>query len=321
MTTTAEPPSRAELRRRPRWRLSIASLLIATGAVVAAGLLLYPSAAAWFSQYEQSQQIDGYSDQVRDLGAETIEQKLDAAREYNQRLAPAGAEIGAHERLPIASAPDQGDAYASQLRGADGGLMARLRIPDIDVDLPIFHGTSEAVLHAGVGHLEGTALPVGGPSTHSVLTAHRGLASAELFTHLDRVAVGDTFTVEVFGEVLSYRVIETHVVEPDQTQALVPRVGQDLMTLVTCTPLGVNSHRILVTGERIIPTPQADLDAQGERPDIPRFPWWAVIAGGALVLAIGYVWWTGRPVRQAVATPRAETTLDADAARDEPRLM
>ena len=303
--TATELPTRGELRRRARWRFSVVSLLIGVGALVAAGLLLYPSAAAWFSQYEQSQRIDGYADQVEDLGAATIEQKLQDAREYNAGLAQSGAEIGANERLPIADAPDQGEAYASQLRGADGGLMARLRIPAIDLDLPIYHGTSEPVLHAGVGHLEGTALPVGGDTTHSVLTAHRGLASAELFTHLDRVGLDDTFTVEVFGEVLSYRVVETQVVEPEDTQSLLPRVGEDLMTLVTCTPLGVNSHRILVTGERIIPTPQKDIDGAGERPDIPRFPWWAVAAGGALLVVGAYVWWSGRPVRPA--PPRGES--------------
>ncbi len=285
------------------------SLLIGIGALIAVGLLLYPSAAAWFSQYEQSQRIDGYGDQVQDLGAGTIEQKLQDAREYNAGLAQSGAQIGANERLPIADDPDQGDAYASQLRGADGGLMARLRIPVIDLDLPIYHGTSEAVLHAGVGHLEGTALPVGGPSTHSVLTAHRGLASAELFTHLDQVSVDDTFTVEVFGDVLSYRVIETRVVEPEDTRSLFPRVGEDLMTLVTCTPLGVNSHRILVTAERIIPTPQKDLDAAGERPEIPRFAWWAVGAGGAVLIVGLYIWWSGRPVRPVPGPAPVESEI------------
>jgi sortase A len=109
--------------------------------------------------------------------------------------------------------------------------------------------------------------------------------------------VDDSFTIEVFGEVLSYRVIETQVVQPEDTESLVPQQGADLVTLVTCTPLGVNSHRILVTGERIIPTPQDDLDDAGKRPDIPTFPWWAVISGGALLAAVGYVWVSGLPPR------------------------
>lgn len=175
--------------------------------------------------------------------------------------------------------------------------MARIRIPAIDVDLPIFHGTSDSVLEHGVGHLEGTALPVGGPSTHSVLTGHRGLASAELFTNLDRVDIGDTFTIEVFGEVLTYRVRETLVVEPEDTQSLLVQPGEDLLTLVTCTPLGINTHRILVMGERVIPTPQTDLDAAGDSPDIPGFPWWSIAAGGAILVAGSYVWLAGRPTR------------------------
>jgi sortase A len=189
--------------------------------------------------------------------------------------------------------------------------MARIKIPSINVDLPIYHGTGEAVLEHGVGHLEGTALPVGGASTHSVLTGHRGLATAELFTHLDQVKVDDTFTIEVFGEVLSYRVVTTLVVEPSETQSLLPQRDEDLVTLVTCTPLGVNSHRILVTGERIIPTPQADLDAAGESPDIPGFPWWMIVAGAVLATAALYVWLSGRqrprrPVTSAAVDGAAE---------------
>lgn len=261
---------------------------------------MYPTVAAWFAQYVQSQEIDSYSDQVRDLGADNLAAQLEAAREYNAGLLDGGAEIASNERLPIANVPDQSSEYAEQLRSDATGIMARLKIPSIRVDLPVYHGTSEQVLYEGVGHLEGTALPVGGATTHSVLTAHRGLATAELFTNLDRVEVEDTFTIEVFGEVLSYRVIDTQVVEPEDTESLVPVVGEDLVTLVTCTPLGVNSHRILVTGERIIPTPQGDLDGAGERPEIPTFPWWIVILAGSFVLAAVYVWWSGRPRRNSL---------------------
>ncbi|MCM3500786.1 class C sortase [Microbacterium sp. P26] len=278
--------------------MSVVSLLLAVGALAGVALLMYPTVAAWFAQYAQSQIIDGYSDQIRDLGADTLADRLEAARRYNARLVDGGAEIAANERLPLANAPDQTSEYADQLRSDEAGLMARLKIPSIDVDLPVYHGTSEQVLYEGVGHLEGTALPVGGDTTHSVLTAHRGLATAELFTHLDRVANDDTFTIEVFGEVLVYRVVDTRVVEPEDTESLAPVVGRDLVTLVTCTPLGVNSHRILVTGERVIPTPQSELDGAGGHPEIPTFPWWIfVLAGSALVTGL-YVWWAGRPPRR-----------------------
>lgn len=277
----------------------MASLLIALAAVIGAGLLMFPTVVAWFSQYEQSQRIEQMAEDVADLGAETLHQKIAEAREYNAQIIGGGANIAANERLPLAADPDQQGDYDSILRADADGLMGRLRIPAISVDLPVSHGTSDEVLDHGVGHLEGTAVPVGGPSTHSVLTAHRGLATAELFTHLDRVQVDDTFTIEVFGEVLAYRVIDTRVVEPEDTESLLPVDGRDLVTLVTCTPLGVNSHRILVTGERIIPTPQRDLDDAGERPDIPTFPWWIFIAGGVLVVAGTYVWLSGRPPRSA----------------------
>ncbi len=269
-------------------------MIIAVASIVGVGLLLYPSIAAWFTQYEQSARIDGYSDDIRDLGADTLRAELERAREYNAGIT-GGAAVAANERLPLAEPSDDSSGYASVLRADADGLMARLKVPAIALDLPIYHGTDETVLHRGVGHLEGTAVPAGGPSTHSVLTAHRGLATSELFTHLDRVEEGDTFTVEVFGDVLVYRVIDTRVVEPEDTESLLPVQGADLMTLVTCTPLGVNSHRILVTGERVIPTPEEDIADAGKRPDIPTFPWWAVIAAGTLLATGLYVWASGRP--------------------------
>jgi len=276
-------------------------LAIALISLAGASLLLYPAAAAWFSSVEQSREIDSLTQGITDLGAETLRERLAEAREYNQNLSGGGAAVAANERLPLADDPRVEDAgqYRSMLRGDTEGLMARVKIPAINVDLPIYHGTSETVLEHGVGHLEGTALPVGGPSTHSVLTGHRGLATSELFTNLDRVAVGDTFTIEVFGDVLSYRVVETLVVDPEDTESLLIQPGKDLLTLVTCTPLGINSHRILVTGERLAPTPQADLDAAGASPDVPGFPWWMLGAGGAAAAAGGYVWFSGRPPRAA----------------------
>lgn len=268
---------------------------------------MYPSAAAWFSQYAQSQRIVDLDGDVSDLGAATLRERIRQAQDYNTSLTDPGAVLEANERLPLASAPRDDDAYSSLLAADEEGLMARIRIPAIDVDLPIYHGTSEWVLENGVGHLEGTALPVGGESTHSVLTGHRGLATAELFTQLDRVRVGDSFTIEVFGEVLVYQVIETEVVAPEDTQSLNIRAGEDLVTLVTCTPLGINSHRILVTAERVVPTPQGALDDAGTDPEIPYFPWWAVISGGVIVLLVLYVWYSGRPPR-AVRTAPFQTT-------------
>jgi sortase A len=274
-------------------------LLVALAIIAGAALLLYPAAAAWFSSVEQSREIDKLTQGINDLGAETLRERLAEAREYNQAMSGGGAAVAANERLPLAAEPgsESEQQYRSMLRGDSEGLMARIRIPSIKVDLPIYHGTSDAVLERGIGHLEGTALPVGGRSTHSVLTGHRGLASSEIFTNLDKVRAGDTFTIEVFGEILAYRVTETRVVEPEDTESLLVQPGEDLITLVTCTPLGINSHRILVTGERVTPTPQSDIDAAGEAPDVPGFPWWMVTAGGVILGAGTYVWVSGRPPR------------------------
>ena len=275
----------ARRRRRP----SPVVLFVALLALAGVALLQLPAIATWFSQLDSSREIVAMNRATVDNGGAAREQALVEARAYNADLLTGTAVVGAGERVPQAADAGRASSYDDLLRADATGLMARIKIPAIDVDLPVYHGTSDAVLEMGVGHLEGTALPVGGVDTHTVLTGHRGLAKAELFSNLDRVTVGDTFVIEVFGEVLTYRVVETQVVEPDQTQALFPVLGRDLATLVTCTPLGVNSHRILVTGERVTPTPIADLEAAGGDPTVPGFPWWAVWSGAAVLVIGGYV--------------------------------
>jgi len=300
MTSTIERPAAEPTRRqrRPRWRLPRLALTVAVVALIGVLVLLYPSAASWVNQYQQSRQIDAYSADVEVIGPDEREQELVAARDYN-KLLTGGASVTSDERIPL-SEGGLGDesAYPQLLAADDNGLMARIKIPRIALDLPIYHGTSDSVLQRGIGHLEGTALPVGGADTHAVLTGHRGLAASELFTNLDQMRVGDDFTVETFGEVLTYRVVTTQVVEPDETRTLYPRRGEDLVTLVTCTPLGINSHRILVTAERVTPTPPDDIAAAGKSPEVPGFPWWAVGSAGALIAVSGYVWLAGRPRRQ-----------------------
>lgn len=278
---------------RLAWRLPVATFWVAVIALIGVLVIFYPSAAAWFSQYQQSQLLVGIEETVVQAAPGELGEQIVRAREYNAALS-GGALVASGANVPTAvGGTAAGFDYSSMLRATDDGVMGRLRMDAIALDLPIYHGTSDATLEKGVGHLEGTALPIGGASLHSVLTAHRGLPSAELFTRLDEVEVGDRFTIEVFGEVLVYRVIETRVVEPDDTQALEPQYGRDLVTLVTCTPLGINSHRILVTGERVTPTPIEDLAQAGSVPDIPGFPWWAVgLASIVLILGAG-VWRAG----------------------------
>lgn len=295
MTVDIAPATRRARRRRNRWRMPRTALIAALIALLGTGVLLYPSVGAWFMQWEQSQLISDYSTRVRGIPADERGEVIASAERYNAQLTGPVAELGANERIPTSDAADSPAGYLDQLKANAQGLMARIQIPRIDADLPIYHGTSDDTLAVGVGHLEGTALPVGGLGTHSVLTAHRGLATAELFSRLNEVEVGDTFTVAVFGEVLTYRVRETVVVEPEDTQTLNAKHGEDLVTLVTCTPLGINSHRILVTAERIIPTPLSDIAAARTAPVIPHFPWWAVIGGAVLLSLVVYVYLSGRP--------------------------
>lgn len=278
------PPGSARRWRRPSPVVLFVSILALAGVV----LLLLPSIATWYSQREYSAEIQGLN-QAAGSGDEAARLAgLEAARAYNSQLTGA-AVVAAGARIPEAVGSGASSEYERLLAADTTGLMARIKIPKINVDLPIYHGTSDDTLEQGVGHLEGTALPVGGETTHSVLTAHRGLAKAELFDNLDQVRTGDTFTVEVWGEVLTYRVRETRVVKPNETQSLYPVMGEDLVTLVTCTPLGINTHRILVTGERVTPTPIGDLNAAGADPTIPGFPTWALGLGGALLGIGGYV--------------------------------
>ena len=292
-------PADAATEGATRWRLPKGALAIAVLALVGAIFFLYPSTASWLSQYDQSKTVVSLGAASEQVTPAYREEALAAARAYNSELI-SGAFLASNSRKPVAEGGDASadSLYQSLLQGDENGAMGRLRIDQIDVDLPIYHGTDDATLAKGVGHLQGTSLPVGGSSTHSVLTAHRGLAGATLFDHLGELGIGDTFRVEVFGEVLTYRIIETKVVEPENTESLFPRYEKDLVTLVTCTPLGINSHRILVTGERVLPTPLADVQQAGATPGIPGTPWWAAGLLGTVSVLAFYVWSMGRPRRQ-----------------------
>lgn len=282
-------PAAAAQRRR---RGTGTSLVVALMVVLGVSVLLYPSAASWFSLLEQSLRVGDYADLMEDLGPEDRLEELDAAREYNGTLT-GGALIDPYGRTPLSDQRAIVAAYQEQLDLGPAEVMARIRIPSIAVDLPIYHGTDDATLRKGVGHLLGSALPVGGPGTRSILTGHSGLPESVLFTDLEQVEVGELFEVDVYGEVLTYRVRDVQVIDPGDTDLLLPEVGADLVSLVTCTPLGINSHRIIVTGERI-PTPVAE-QAELEMPDIPGDPWWAVGLALGWGVAAGYRSLTAQP--------------------------
>lgn len=281
---------------KARWRPHVLSLLTALLAFVGLVLLTYPTAASWITQYNQSKIVQDYSRAVELSDPKPFEQ-IRRAHEYNAAL-NSGAVLEANTNIPTGAgrSSDESLDYFSLLNATPTGLIGRIRIPSIDLDLPIFHGTSDQVLESGIGHLQGTSLPVGGIDTRTVLTGHRGLANAEMFTNLDKVANGDTFSIEVFDQVIVYRVVDIKIVDPSQTEAIRVEPGRDLATLVTCTPLGINSHRILLTGERILPTPQKEIERVGEKPAVPFFPWWILwFTVGTLLIGV-YVWRSGYPV-------------------------
>lgn len=278
----AEPNKKGKKGWRPG-ALTISITLLALVGMLAG---IYPMAASWVSSYNQSKIINNYESQLGIVNPSVSDQLAEAA-EYNDSLS-SGVLLGKNSTVPVGSGISNNTElnYNRILSSGSEGLIGRIKVPGIDVDLPIYHGTSDAVLNRGAGHLEGSHFPIGGESTRSVITAHRGLANATMFSNLNNVKVGDKFTVEVFGEVLTYQVRETRVIAPEDTETLRVVPGEDLVSLITCTPLGINTHRIVVTGERITPTPIADIEAAGQAPKIPGFPWWIVffVAGSTLIL-------------------------------------
>ena len=211
--------------------------------LIGLSLMLYPSFSDWWNSMHQSRAIATYSEQVAQLDTNRYDKLWEDARAYNQTL------IG-RENMYLLS--DEQQAEYDRLLDVSGmGIMGYIEIPSIQVTLPIYHGTDEAVLQIAVGHLEWTSLPVGGESTHCVLSGHRGLPSARLFTDLDKLTVGDRFLFQVLDEVLTYEVDQILIVEPHETDALQIVPGKDYCTLVTCTPYGINTHRLLVRGHRV----------------------------------------------------------------------
>ena len=205
-------------------------------------LLLYPTVSNFANSLHSTQAIADYTQGLQQLDREQYRALWDSARAYNQMLQTRENE----GVLPKEFEED----YKNQLNVMGSGIMAYIEIPSISVRLPIYHGTDEGVLQVAIGHLEWSSLPVGGENTHCVISGHRGLPSAELLTHIDRMKVGDAFYIHVLDKVLEYRVDDIAVVLPEDTSRLQVSAGKDYLTLVTCTPYGVNSHRLLVRGIR-----------------------------------------------------------------------
>ena len=232
-------------KKNNNWTTVFLVLLLLAGV----SLLLYPSLSDYWNSMHQTRAIASYAETVSQLDTAQYDEMWKAAQDYNRSLA--------QRETAFALTDEQKAAYESLLDVSGLGVMGYIEIPEIDCSLPIYHGTEESVLQIAVGHLEWSSLPVGGEGTHCVLSGHRGLPSAKLFTNLDKLAVGDTFLLRVLDEVLTYEVDQILIVEPEQVDALGIVPGEDYCTLVTCTPYGINTHRLLVRGHRVENTPEA----------------------------------------------------------------
>lgn len=207
-------------------------------------LLLYPTLSNYYNSFHQSKAIVTYEESLVNIDDQEYTEMFASAVEYNEQLAKLS-------ETDFINGEPEDEVYQSLLSVNDDSIMGYIEIESIDVKLAIYHGTSDSVLSIGVGHLEGSSLPIGGESTHTVLTGHRGLTSSKLFTDLDELSEGDIFTLTILGTVLTYQIQEISIVEPYEIADLNIVQGEDLCTLVTCTPYGVNSQRLLITGSRI----------------------------------------------------------------------
>ena len=231
-------------------------LLAAACGVAALGLMLYPLVGELLSEKYHSDIETAYTAAIEDIDNAELTAQREAAEQYNAMLSGATITEGGASTPPL--------PYVEQL--TVGGVMAYVDIPKINVYLPVQHGTDADTLERAVGHVVGTSLPVGGSTTHAVLSAHSGLASSKLFSDIDQLAVGDTFYIHVLGDTLAYKVDSIHTVLPTDTSLLQIEDGKDLVTLVTCTPFGVNTHRLLVRGHRVPYVPEQEVPAAAEKP-------------------------------------------------------
>ena len=211
--------------------------------IIGLSLLLYPTVSDYWNSFTQSRAVANYAEQLKNLDDTRYDQLWSDAQAYNHDLAKMPGGVVLSEEMET--------RYYEQLAVDDSGIMGLVEIPSIGVDLPIYHGTSDAVLQVAIGHLDWTSLPIGGEGTHCVISGHRGLPSAKLFTHLDQLREGDIFRLHVLDQTLTYEIDQILIVDPHEIHPLFIADGEDYCTLVTCTPYGINSHRLLVRGSRI----------------------------------------------------------------------
>ncbi len=259
-------------------RKHLSSIILALIFLVGLSLLLYPTVSDYWNSIHQSRAIAGYEEEVDEMEEAKLEELWQSAEAYNQKLATS--------EQTFSLKGEEMEEYEQLLSVTEKGIMASIEIPKIDCKLPIYHGTEDEVLQVAVGHLPGTSLPVGGESSHCVLTGHRGLPSAQLFSKLDQLEEGDIFILNTLGRTLTYQVDQISIVLPAEIDSLRIVEGKDLVTLVTCTPYGVNTHRLLVRGHRISDTAAGQINVTADAYEIPPIMIAPVFAAILIVLLL-----------------------------------
>lgn len=230
------------MRTKKRKFNMISTIVLVVLFLVGLSVMLYPTISDWWNSRVQSYAIADYDQSVEQMDDSEKEEMLAAAHAYNAALCELNSPFENYDEIP---------GYEELLNISGTGIMGYISIPQINVELPIYHGTSPEVLNIAVGHLQGSSLPVGGSDTHAVISAHRGLPSARLFSDLDQLVEGDTFTITILDEIFTYEVEKILIIEPDEVDKLAIIPGGDYVTLMTCTPYGINSHRLLVRAHRV----------------------------------------------------------------------
>jgi len=265
------------------YKSPITPVILLIAAMIGIGALLYSSAADWFATLGHSAEISTHVRSVDQMPSDERADRMRAAEDYNSDLPEGVLRDPYTAQTHLDNDPDY-RAYLAAL-SSDSGVTGDVNYPRLDIALPIYAGTDDGNLRKGAGHLDGSSLPVGGPSTHAVRTSHSGLLNASLFTDLPKAEIGDTFAVTVLGEARHYEVRAIETVLPERTQSLAISAGQDRVTLITCTPIGVNSHRLLVHAERIDAPIVTDGTASGRADRSAGFPWWALAFTGGTAAA------------------------------------
>ncbi len=258
-------------------RKYISTIILCITFITGLSLLLYPTVSNYWNAQHQTQAVVDYTERIEKMDDSEKLNEIGRAEDYNSMLIDNGRRFSPNK--------EEKENYNSILSVDDNGMMGYITIPELRLKLAIYHGVDESVLQVGIGHIEGSSLPVGGEGTHCVLSGHRGLPSAKLFTDIDKLVIGDVFMLHVYDEMLTYEIDQILIVEPEDYSALAIEEGKDYCTLITCTPYGINTHRLLVRGHRV---ENKVIDGTRVTSDAIKANKYLVIAGVSLLLLVMY---------------------------------